>query len=60
VPAPPRAGERGAAVLAFGPEGALARPRGPAISHGFYPATAAITDTREGDDPSADDADSRE
>ena len=60
-PSRPTDAELGAAVLAFGPGGALARPGGPAISHGFYPTPpAALTSAREGDDPGADQADSRE
>jgi MscS family membrane protein len=61
LPSPPTDAELGAAVLAFGPGGELARPGGPAISHGFYPASPAVlTSSIEGDDPSADDADSRD
>jgi MscS family membrane protein len=58
--APPRVPseeELAATVLAFGPGGALARPEGPAISHGFYPGATALS--RPGNDPDADVADSR-
>lgn len=48
--------ELGRAVLAFGPGGALARPSGPSISHGFYPGATG----EQGDDPDADQGDSRE
>lgn len=61
LPEPPSDAELGAAVLAFGPGGELARPGGPAISHGFYPAPPPeLTPPREGDDPSDDEADRRE
>ena len=52
----------GAAVLAFGPAGALARPAGPQISHGFYPGFDRPEGPHggQGDDPDADQADSRE
>ncbi len=65
-PARPELDALGATVLAFGPGGALARPEGPQVSHGFYPgfegspsAAGAKTDA-PGDDPDADVADSRE
>ena len=54
------------AVLGFGPGGALARPEGPSITHGFYPGYDLAegerppSDTGQGDDPGADVADSRE
>ncbi|MGF1468234.1 MAG: mechanosensitive ion channel family protein [Sandaracinaceae bacterium] len=46
----------GAAVLAFGPGGRLARPAGPRISHGWYPGAA----LGPGSDPDADRSDSRD
>lgn len=52
-----------AAVLGFGPGGALARPDGTFISHGFYagsPLPGGESDKDQGDDPGADIADSRE
>lgn len=49
----------GAAVLAFGPGGELARPEGPKITHGFYPGAAAPAAGQQGNDPGADVADSR-
>ncbi len=62
-PAVPALDAMTAAVLAFGPGGALARPSGPHISDGFYPGTGDASGgalAREGDDPDADIADSRE
>lgn len=57
----PEAEELGAAVLAFGPGGALARPEGPKITHGFYPgAPTGAARPAQGDDPDADLGDSRE
>ncbi|MEQ9076751.1 MAG: mechanosensitive ion channel family protein [Sandaracinaceae bacterium] len=64
LPDPKRPDEEalGAAVLAFGPAGALARPAGPQISHGFYPGFDRPEGPHggQGDDPDADQADSRE
>ncbi len=57
--APPAMDEMTAAVLGFGPGGALARPNGPRVSHGFYAGTAPTPQTRQGDDPDADIADTR-
>ncbi len=57
----PEAEELGAAVLAFGPGGALARPEGPKITHGFDPgAELRAARPAQGDDPDADLGDSRE
>lgn len=55
----PSADELAAAVLAFGPGGAMARPLGPEITHGFWPKGLAPV-MNQGDDPDADVADSRE
>lgn len=57
-PSTSSAEELGIKVLGFGPGGALARPEGPRVSHGFYPSDG--TTSRQGDDPDADVADSRE
>jgi MscS family membrane protein len=46
----------GALVTGFGPGGALARPEGPHVSHGFWPGSSLL----RGDDPDADIADSRD
>lgn len=51
-------------VLAFAPEGALARPEGPEITHGFFlgriPGEPERRDAGQGDDADADIGDSRE
>lgn len=66
APAPkrPSVEELGDIVAAFGPGGELARPEGPPVSHGFYPGWEVEgpkqPDEEQGDDPDADENDSRE
>jgi len=57
LPSPPTDAELGAAVLAFGPGGELARPGGPAISHGFYPAPPPAPTEPEEREPSGSTTD---
>ncbi|MGE0787886.1 MAG: mechanosensitive ion channel family protein [Sandaracinaceae bacterium] len=60
APEVPSIDEMGAAVIGFGPGGALAHPEGPRISHGFYAGGAPAPPKDQGEDPDADLADSRE